>query len=86
MLSGCYIRGDVRSTILTPFLATSILTGYFATTSWRGLFAYFTPDDAGNLLTMHGYFEHSVWYECASSLAVVTPAFRPLGGLYYFIL
>ncbi len=63
--------------------ALAMLAAYFGATSWHGLFAYFTQDDAGNLLTMHQCFAHSAWFQAGSALLVVTPAFRPLGGLFY---
>ena len=64
----------------------ALLAIYFAVSAAGGLHAYFTQDDAGNLLTMHRYFEHSILSELGSAVQVVTPAYRPLGGLYYFTL
>lgn len=63
-----------------------ILALYFAIASWSGLHAYFSLDDGGNLLNMHGYWSHSLGHELASAAVVITPAYRPLGGIYYFVL
>jgi hypothetical protein len=48
--------------------------------------AYFTQDDGGNLLNMHQYWSHSMAYVLGSALRVITGAYRPLGGVYYFAL
>jgi len=62
------------------------LAVYFAASSFQGLNAYFTQDDGGNLLNMHKYWEHSLAGVLGSAFRVVTGAYRPLGGVYYFIL
>jgi len=59
---------------------------YFAVSSFQGLNAYFTQDDGGNLVKMHQYWEHSLLGMLGSALLVATPAYRPLGGVYYFTL
>jgi hypothetical protein len=63
-----------------------VLVVYFAASSSGGLNAYFTGDDAGNLLHSHKYWEHSLADVIGSCLRVATPAFRPLGGVFYFTL
>jgi hypothetical protein len=63
-----------------------LLAVYFAVSSSPGLHAYFTQDDGGNLLHMHKYWERSLLDVLGSPLRVVTGAFRPLGGVYYFVL
>jgi hypothetical protein len=63
-----------------------LLAAYFAAFAADGLHAYFTADDGGCLLHMHEYWEHSAGDMAVSALRVVTPAFRPMGGIYYFVL
>jgi hypothetical protein len=63
-----------------------LLAAYFAVFAADGLGAYFTPDDGGNLVNMHEYWEHSLGDMARSALRVVTGAYRPLGGVYYLAL
>ncbi len=63
-----------------------ILAAYFAISSYKGLGAYFTQDDGGNLIHMHKYWERSLASVFGSALRVVTGTYRPLGGIYYFVL
>ena len=63
-----------------------VLVAYFAITAFHGLSAYFTQDDGGNLLNMHKYWQRSLLDVLGSAVCVVTRAYRPLGGVYYFIL
>ena len=63
-----------------------VLVIYFAVTAFHSLNAYFTQDDAGNLLYMHKYWERSLLDVLGSAVCVVTRAYRPLGGVYYFTL
>lgn len=67
-------------------VALLFLAIYFAVSASPGLNAYFTQDDGGNLLFMHRYWEHSLGDVLGSALRVATGAFRPLGGIYYFML
>ena len=72
-----------------PWLLALLLLAlgvYFIACAADGIHAYFTLDDAGNLLHMHRYWEHSLGDEVLSAAQVVTPAYRPLGGMYYFLL
>jgi hypothetical protein len=59
---------------------------YFCVTASAGLHAYFTLDDGGNIMTMHRCWERSPNEVVLSVLQVITPAYRPMGGLYYFLL
>ena len=63
-----------------------VLVIYFAVTAFHSLNAYFTQDDGGNLLNMHKYWERSLLDVLGSAVCVVTGAYRPLGGVYYFVL
>lgn len=63
-----------------------VLVLYFVVSSSGGLNAYFTEDDGGNLLNSHKYWEHSLADVIGSCLRVATPAYRPLGGVFYFTL
>ncbi|MGB7761756.1 MAG: hypothetical protein WBL61_18130 [Bryobacteraceae bacterium] len=63
-----------------------ILVVYFAVSSSRGLNAYFTHDDGGNMLNMHKYWSHSMADVVGAAVRVVTGSYRPLGGVYYFTL
>jgi len=70
-----------------PAIASLLfLAVYFAASSYKGLISYFTQDDGGNLLNMHKYWEQSLGDVLASALRVITGAYRPLGGVYYFVL
>lgn len=72
-----------RALVIVSLLFLAI---YFAVSASAGLNAYFTQDDGGNLLFMHKYWEHSLGSVFGSALRVATPAYRPLGGIYYFTL
>jgi hypothetical protein len=63
-----------------------VLVTYFCSTAFHSLNAYFTQDDAGNLLNMHKYWGRSLLDVLGSAVVVVTKAYRPLGGVYYFTL
>jgi hypothetical protein len=76
-------RGHTRPVLILSCLALAI---YFAVSASGGLNAYFTQDDGGNLLHMHNYWENSLGSVLASAVRVVTPVYRPLGGIYYFVL
>jgi hypothetical protein len=75
--------GKARPALILSMLALGI---YFAASSWRGLYAYFTLDDGGNIANMHRYWVNSLWDLLGAALCVVTRMYRPLGGLYYFVL
>lgn len=62
------------------------LASYFVAFAADGLGAYFTPDDGGNLVKMHEYWERSLADMAGSALTVATGAYRPLGGIYYLAL
>ncbi len=63
--------------------ALAFIAVYFAVSAFDGLSAYFTQDDGGNLLNMHKYWETSLASVVGAALRVVTPVYRPLGGIYY---
>ncbi len=67
-------------------LAFLVIFAYFLLLSFDGLRAFFTSDDGMNLIMMHGCFTTPIWHIVADSLAVFTPAYRPVGGLFYRIL
>ena len=67
-------------------VALLFLAIYFAVSASAGWNAYFTQDDGGNLLFMHKYWERTLGSVFGSALRVATPAYRPLGGVYYFTL
>src|SRR5258708_23804640 len=77
---------EERGRRLLRFGCPALLAAYFAGFAADGLPAYFTADDGGCLLYMHEYWEHSRGDMAVAALRVVTPAFRPLGGIYYFAL
>jgi hypothetical protein len=77
------VRGKTRFGTIACLLLLAI---YFAVFAADGLGAYFTPDDGGNLVNMHEYWEHSLGDMAGSALRVVTGAYRPLGGIYYLAL
>jgi len=66
--------------------AAILLVIYFVVSASAGLHAYFTMDDGGNLLHMHGYWQHSVLEVLGSAMRVVSGTYRPMGGLFYFTL
>ena len=63
-----------------------LILGYFLLLSFDGLRAYFTSDDGMNLIKMHGCFTEPLWHLVLQALAVCTPAYRPLGGLFYRVI
>ncbi len=72
-----------RSILILCLIALGV---YFAVCTHDGLHAYFTMDDGGNLLKMHKYWEESLAGVTGAALRVVTPTYRPLGGIFYFVL
>ena len=77
------LSGKQNKAALASLLVLAI---YFAFSSYSGLNAFFTGDDGGNLLNMHKYWQHSLGSVVGSALRVVTGAYRPLGGIFYFAL
>ncbi len=73
----------VRLAVLVSLAAISV---YFVISSSDGLSAYFTLDDGTNVMLKHMYGRDSLGDVLGAALLVVTPAFRPLGGVYYFLL
>lgn len=66
--------------------ACLLIFSYFLLLSFDGLRAFFTSDDGMNLIMMHGCFTKPIWRIAVDSLAVCTPAYRPVGGLFYRII
>lgn len=64
-------------------LALVLIFGYFLLLSFDGLRAYFTSDDGMNLVKLHDCFTEPLWRLAVQAFAVCTPAYRPLGGLFY---
>lgn len=69
-------------TTVAAFLAILAYFLYFAA---GGLQAYFTSDDAINLVHLHGYFTTPIYKIALDVLNPFTSAYRPLGGLFYRI-
>jgi hypothetical protein len=67
-------------------LAFAFIFSYFLLLSFDGLRAYFTSDDGMNLIMMHNCFTEPLWRLGAHALQVCTPAYRPMGGLFYRII
>jgi len=77
----------LRKLVSRPWitLALLFLISYFMLSARDGLHAYFTQDDGGNLIEGHQCWKTSVLQQLGYVLCTFTPAFRPLGGLYYII-
>jgi hypothetical protein len=71
-----------RPSILA-ILAVLFLTAYFFLFAGNGLGAYFTFDDGLNLVHLHRVFEVPFRTNVLDTLRVFTPAYRPLGALFY---
>jgi hypothetical protein len=56
---------------------------YFFLLSYRGLGTYFDGFDGVNLVAFHGYWRLPWWWNVTKALQVVSPAYRPLGDLFY---
>lgn len=55
---------------------------FLALTHW-GIFTGFVGDDLTNISFLHGYGHKSLWVMLAEALSIFSPAYRPVGGLYY---
>lgn len=69
-------------------LATSgtLIAAYFFALTWRGLTAWFTGDDLANIQFLHGFGQRPFAMLLVHSAVVLTPEYRPLGGVVYRIL
>jgi len=59
---------------------------YFFLLSHHGLRTYFNNDDVMNLVGLHGYWRLPWWRDPLAALAIVTPVYRPIGGVFYRLL
>ena len=66
--------------------AGALIVAYFLLLTYRGLATYFTNDDVTNIAFLHGVGQIPIGVLLMEALIVVTPAYRPVGGLYYRIL
>ncbi len=66
--------------------ATALIATYFLALTWRGLTAYFTGDDLTNIQFLHGFGQRSLAMLLVHTAVVVTPEYRPFGGVVYRIL
>lgn len=67
-------------------LGLAACVAYLFALAGDGLDAYFTRDDAINLVSLHGYFDRPAGDLLLETLTVVTPAYRPFGGAVYRVL
>ncbi len=63
--------------------AFALIFAYWFYLSSEGLHAYFTGDDGMNLQALHHYWQKPYWQSVLDALAIATPAYRPVGGLFY---
>jgi hypothetical protein len=68
---------------ILALLATLFVAAYFLLFAGDGLRAYFTFDDGMNLVHLHRVFQVSFWTNILDAVRVFTPAYRPLGALFY---
>lgn len=64
----------------------AVVSVYFLLLAHRGLKTFFTPDDLTNIAFLHGYGRVPMSVVLAQALAIFTPEYRPMGGLYYRVL
>jgi hypothetical protein len=86
MISGFSAQKRPREPRWVIAASVLALVVYFAIASYDGLHAYFSGDDGGNLMKMHQYFRYSLADVADSALRVVSGSYRPLGGVFYFVL
>ncbi|MCZ2077775.1 MAG: glycosyltransferase family 39 protein [Bryobacterales bacterium] len=63
--------------------ALVLIFAYWFYLSSEGLHAYFTGDDGMNLQALHHYWQKPYWQAVLDAFAIATPAYRPVGGLFY---
>jgi len=64
----------------------TLIAAYFFALTWRGLTAWFTGDDLANIQFLHGFGQRPFAMLLVHSAIVVTPEYRPFGGVVYRIL
>ena len=94
VLQAGIVADNLKKAILVDFkpgnsvniLGPTFCICYFLWLAGDGLNAFFTRDDALNLVHLHGYFRISLLEILQQALTVVTGAYRPIGGLFYRLL
>ena len=91
--AGCQKRNDLPARELNPAFGSAgkwidrfgpaFCICYFFWLATVGLKAFFTHDDALNLVHLHGYFHVSIFEILQQALTVVSADYRPVGGLFY---
>lgn len=76
-------RSDDRGMKTFPVLAILFISCYFLFFSGGSLGTYFTFDDGMNLVALHRHWEVPLYTSVLDVLKVFTPAYRPLGALFY---
>lgn len=76
-------RSDRASAEYKAFAGVGAILIYFFLLSHRGLRTYFDGFDAINLVSFHGYWRWPWWWNFTKTLVVVTPAYRPMGDVFY---
>ena len=66
--------------------ACAVIVAYFLAFTYDGLGMSFSNDDLMNIQFLHGWGERPIVSLIAHSLLVVTPVYRPLGGVVYRVL
>jgi hypothetical protein len=61
----------------------TLIAAYFFALTWRGLTAWFTGDDLANIQFLHGFGQRPFAMLLVHSAIVLTPEYRPLGGVVY---
>jgi hypothetical protein len=61
----------------------TLIAAYFFALTWRGLTAWFTGDDLTNIQFLHGFGQRPFAMLLVHSAIVLTPEYRPLGGVVY---
>lgn len=63
-----------------------LIAAYFFALTWHGLSAWFTGDDLANIQFLHGFGQRPFGMLLVHTVIVLTPEYRPLGGVVYRIL
>ncbi len=63
--------------------SATLIAAYFFALTWRGLTAWFTGDDLANIQFLHGFGQRPFAMLLVHSVIVLTPEYRPLGGVVY---
>jgi hypothetical protein len=66
-----------------PACAAAFIAAYFLWLTGHGLWTYFHPDD---LMNLYGWWAQSAWKLVTSNLLYFSPAYRPMGGVFYSVL